>query len=95
MKGTKTIFYFNFIDKSIEKNQMDEIKSLHRFYQKRNLAMLESMQTFQTIQLNLSCNLSSCCIRYNSRWVTLSPIVLGTKSEAGVLLKTYGDIKKL
>ena len=27
--------------------------------------------------------------------VTLSPIVSGTKSEAGVLLKTYGDIKKL
>ena len=27
--------------------------------------------------------------------VTLNPIVLGTKSEAGVLLKTYGDIKKL
>ena len=27
--------------------------------------------------------------------MTLSPIVLGTKSEAGVLLKTYGDIKKL
>ena len=73
MKGTKTIFYFNFIDKSIEKYQMDEIKSLHRFYQKRNLAMLESMQTFQTIQLNLSCNLSSCCIRYNSRWCDSQP----------------------
>ena len=27
--------------------------------------------------------------------MTLSPIVSGTKSEAGVLLKTYGDIKKL
>ena len=50
MKGTKTIFDINFTDKSIDKNQMDEIKSLHRFYHKKNLAIPESMQTFQTIE---------------------------------------------
>ena len=31
MKGTKTIFDCNYMDKNIDENQMDEIKSLCRF----------------------------------------------------------------
>ena len=35
MKGTKTIFDCNYMDKNIDENQMDEIKSLCRFVIKK------------------------------------------------------------
>ena len=49
IKRTTAIFDFDHIDKSIDENQLDEIKALYRFYHKF-LVVLEIIQIFQTIE---------------------------------------------
>lgn len=91
MKGTKTIFDCNYMDKNIDKNQMDEIKSLCRFVIKKFWLYRRAYK--KTIERIVQFIISmSCCITI-AGGVTLNPIELGTMFGAGVLLKTFSEYK--
>ena len=60
MKGTKTSFDCNYMDKNIDKNQMDEMKSLCRFVIKKFWLYRRAYKHLK--QLNVECNLSSACL---------------------------------
>ena len=92
---TKTdIFNFNHIEKSIRPDKLDEIKSLYKFYHKTFCRYRQAFKYFK--RLNMTVNLTSTSLivcRTIAGAVTLNPAVLASISGAGLLLKTFSEIK--
>ena len=92
---TKTdIFVFNHTDKSIGLEKLSEIKALYKFYHKRFWCYKKAFKHFK--RLNLAINLTSTglvVIGTVTGCITLNAAVLASISGAGLLLKTYSEIK--
>ena len=92
---TKTdIINFNHIDRNIIKEKLSEIKALYKFYHKRFWCYKKAFKHFK--RLNLAINIGSAGLVVTGTiagGITLNPIILGTISGAGLVLKTVSEIK--
>ena len=88
------IFNFNHIDTSIDETTLTEIKNLYRFYHRRWWCY---KQTYKHIKrMSFTCKILSTSLIVAgtiSGGVTLNPIILGTISGVGLLVKTITDHK--
>ena len=90
----RSIYEFNHIDKSLNDNTINEIKSLYTYYHKRWWCYKKAFKTFK--MKNLAINISSVGLVVVGTivgGVTLNPIILGTVSGTGILIKSYCEIK--
>ena len=93
-KRTESIYQFNHIDKNLSQETIDEIKSLYSFYHKKWWCYLKAFKYFK--RLNLFVNLTSASLIISGTIagsVTLNPVILGTISGSGLLLKTLTELK--
>ena len=88
------IFHFNHIDKSIDDDNLLEIKALYKFYHKRFCCYKKAFKYFERIHLIINIT-STGLIAMGAivGSVTLNPIVLGTISGSGLLLETFSEIE--
>ena len=98
-KRKMSVFQFNHIDNSLEKNEIEELKALYRFYHKKFICYKLLFNIFK--KKDIVCKISSTVLVVTGTivgGVTLNPIALGTISGSGVILKTSeakNYIKKL
>ena len=93
-KCKTSIFQSNHIDDSLEKDKIEELKALYRFYHRKFICYKLLFKYFK--KLDLICNKISVILITSGvvvGSVTLNPIVLGTISSSGVILKTYAEAK--
>lgn len=94
MPKRTSIYGFNHIDKSLNKETIDEIKSLYAYYHRKCWCYKSAFKYFK--RLNLLVNISSAGLIVVGSVVggiTLNPAILGAVSGSGLLLKTYSEIK--
>ena len=75
-------------------DQIYELKALYKFYHKKYWLFKMTYKYFKKAEL--ACNIGSVFFVVTGTvvgGVTLNPIVLGTVSGAGLLLKTYSETK--
>ena len=90
----ESIFQWNHIDSSIDNTKIEELKSLYRFYHRKFICYKLLFKYFKNA--DLTCNIAAAVLVVTGTivgGVTLNPIVLGTISGSGVILKTYTDAK--
>lgn len=90
----KRHFHFNHIDPTINKEKLSEIKALYKLSHKRFWSYKMAFKYFK--RLNLAINIGSTSlgvIGTNTGGIALNPVVLGTISGAGVVFKTFSEIK--
>ena len=89
------LFDFNHIDPSIDKETQEELKKLFKYYHKLWWCHKKTVERLKKI--NLAVNLISVTLVTAGTIagaVTLNPIILGTITGAGLLLKTASEIKQ-
>ena len=95
MRSTKRdVFSFNHIDTSIDEATLKVIKEFFRFYHRRWWCYRKTYRKRKRI--NLLCKLGSSSLIAAgtiSGGITMNPVVLGVIAGAGLLLKTYTEIK--
>ena len=94
MDRRKSIFNWNHISSDLTDDQIFELKALYKFYHKKYWLFKMTYKYFKKAEL--ACNIGSVFFIVTGTvvgGVTLNPIVLGTVSGAGVLLKTYSEAK--
>ena len=90
----KSIFNWNHISDKLTEDQISELKALYKFYHKKYWLFKMTFKYFKKAEL--VCNIGSAVLVVTGTVagsVTLNPIVLGTISGAGVLLKTFSEAK--
>ena len=94
MNCKRDIFTFNHIDKSIDEAKLLEIKDFYRFYHKKWWCYKQTYNHLKRMNLAFKI-LSSSLIASGAiaDGVTLNPIILGTISGMGLLMKTVTDHK--
>lgn len=93
-KRTESIYQFNHIDKNLSHETIDEIRSLYKYYHKKHWGYLKAFKFFK--RLNIITNVTSIALVISggiAASLTLNPVVLGTVSGSGLLLKTYCEMK--
>ena len=93
-KRKKDIFNWNHISSNLSEDQISELKALYEFYHKKYWLFKMTHKYFKKAEL--VCNIGSVVLVVSETvtgGVTLNPIVLGTISGAGLLLKTYSEAK--
>ena len=91
---TKNIFNWNHVSEKLTDDQISELKSLYKYYHKKYWLFKMTYKYFKKAEL--ACNIGSVFFVVTGTvvgGVTLNPIVLGTVSGVGVLLKTYSEAK--
>ena len=91
----QNLFDFNHIDSSISKETQEELKKLYKYYHKLWWCHKKTVERLKKI--NLAVNLISVTlvsVGTIAGAVTLNPIILGTITGAGLLLKTISEIKQ-
>ena len=91
----KNLFDFNHIDPSIDVKTKEELEKLYKYYHKLWWCHKKTVERLKKI--NLVINLISVTLVTASTiagGVTLNPIILGTITGAGLLLKTTSQIKQ-
>ena len=91
----QNLFDFNHIDSSISKETQEELKKLYKYYHKLWWCHKKTVERLKKI--NLAVNLVSVSLVTAGTIagaVTLNPVILGTITGAGLLLKTTSEIKK-
>ena len=91
----QNLFDFNHIDPSIDKETQEELKKLYKYYHKLWWCHKKTVERLKKI--NLAVNLVSVSLVTAGTIagaVTLNPIILGTITGAGLLLKTTSEIKQ-
>ena len=91
----QNLFDFNHIDPSISKETQEELKKLYKYYHKLWWCHKKTLERLKKI--NLAINLISATLVTAGTIagaVTLNPIILGTITGAGLLLKTASEIKQ-
>ena len=93
----QNLFDFNHIDpSSIDKETQEELKKLYKYYHKLWWCHKKTVERLKKI--NLAVNLVSVSLVTAGTIagaVTLNPIILGTITGAGLLLKTTSEIKTI
>ena len=94
MRNKKDIFNFNHIDSTIKKEKLSELRVLYKFYHKKFWSYKQAYKYFKRLNLVINvCSMGLVAAGTIAGGVTLNPIILGTISGAGLLLKTFGEIK--
>ena len=91
----KNLFDFNHIDPSINEETKKELKEMYKYYHKLWWCHKKTVERLKKI--NLAANLASVSLVTAGTIagaVTLNPIILGTITGAGLLLKTASEIKQ-
>ena len=94
MTQKENIFRFNHIDKSKTKEEIQEIKELYKYYHYKYWCHRQAFKHFK--KLNLAINISSTgliVIGAVAGGLTANPVILGSISGAGLVLKTLSDKK--
>ena len=94
MSQKENIFCFNHIDKSKTKEEIQEIKELYKYYHYKYWCHRQAFKHFK--KLNLAINISSTgliVIGAVAGGLTANPVILGSISGAGLVLKTLSDKK--
>ena len=89
-----SIFNFNHIDKNKTKEEIQEIKELYKFYHYRYWCYQKAYTHYKKV--NLASNIVSAglvIIGSVAGGITANPIIIGTVTGAGVLLKTFCETK--
>ena len=90
----RSIFNWNHISENLTEDQISELKALYKFYHRKYWLFKMTFKYFKKAEL--TCNIASALLVVIGTivgGVTLNPIVLGTISGSGVLLKTYSEAK--
>ena len=91
---TNNIFNWNHISSDLIEDQISELKALYKFYHKKYWLFKMTFKYFKKAEL--ACNIGSVLLVVTGTvvgGVTLNPVVLGTISGSGLLLKTYSEAK--
>ena len=91
----QSVINFNHIDKNLNEVTLKTLKSLYEFYHKKWWCYKKQFRTMKNV--SLVCKMGSTALIVGGTiagGVTLNPIILGTISGAGMLLKTFSDYKK-
>ena len=94
MVSKKNIFNWNHVSENLTDDQISELKALNKFYHKKYWLFKMTFKYFKKAEL--ACNIGSVLLVVTGTvvgGVTLNPVVLGTISGSGVLLKTYSETK--
>ena len=94
MDRRESIFNWNHVSEKLTENQISELKALYKFYHKKYWLAKMTFKYFKKAEL--ACNIGSALLVVIGTvvgGVTLNPIILGTISGSGLLLKTYSEIK--
>ena len=89
-----SIFNFNHIDKNKTKEEIQEIKELYKFYNYIYWCYQKAYTHYKKV--NLASNIVSAglvIIGSVAGGITANPIIIGTVTGAGVLLKTFCETK--
>ena len=90
-----SIFNFNHIDYSIGSENVEALKSLYKYYHKKWWCSRKTFKKFK--RSSLYCSLTSTSliiIGTVTGMMTMNPIPLAVITGAGLLLKTFTDVKK-
>lgn len=90
----REVLDFNHIDRTLGEEKINELKVLYCFYHKLWWVYKKMFKKFRRMSLLL--NLSSTMIITAGAitgGVTLNPVVLGSISGLGLIIKTFGEIK--
>lgn len=82
------------MSETIDENQIKELKSLYQFYHKKYWLFKMTFKYFK--KADLICKILAASLIVSGTvvgGVTLNPIILGSVSGAGRLLKTYSEAK--
>ena len=96
MDRRESIFNWNHVSEKLTEDQIFELKALYKFYHKKYWLAKMTYKYYKKAEL--ACNIGSTLLVVTGTvvgGVTLNPVVLGTISGSGLLLKTYSEIKKL
>ena len=88
------IFNFNHIDKNKSKVEIQEIKELYKYYHYRYWCYQKAYTHYKKV--NLAANIVSAglvIVGSVAGGITANPIIIGTVTGAGVLLKTFCETK--
>ena len=91
----KDLFDFNHIDPAIDEETKKELKEMYKYYHKLWWCHKKTVERLKKI--NLAVNLVSVSLVTAGTIagaVTLNPVILGTITGAGLLLKTASEIKQ-
>ena len=91
----KDLFEFNHIDPAMDKETKKELEKLYKYYHKLWWCHKKTVERLKNI--NLAVNLASVSLVTAGTIagaVTLNPIILGTITGAGLLLKTMSELKQ-
>ena len=94
MSQKENIFHFIHIDKSKTKEEIQEIKEWFKYYHYKYWCHRHAFKHFK--KLNLAINMSSTgliVIGAVAGGFTANPVILGSISGAGLVLKTLSDTK--
>ena len=90
----KDIFNFNHIDPNIDTEKLKQIQDLYAYYHKITWIYRHSHK--RNKKINYAVNIASVLLAgVITGGITLNPIVLGTLTTAGTLLKRYHEFKTL
>ena len=90
----KDIFNFNHIDPNIDTEKLKQIQDLYAYYHK--IACIYRHSHKRNKKINYAVNIASvllASVGVITGGITLNPIVLGTLTTAGILLKSYHEFK--
>ena len=94
MDRRESIFNWNHVSEKLTEDQIFELKALYKFYHKKYWLAKKTYKYYKKAEL--TCNIGSALLVVTGTvvgGVTLNPVVLGTISGSGLLLKTYSEIK--
>ena len=90
----KSIYNFNHIHENFSEYEVSELKAFYRHYDKKYWLFKQTFKYHKKI--DLACSIGTVALIATGTIVggaTLNPIVLGTISGAGLVLKTFSEIK--
>ena len=92
----KDIFNFHHIDSNIDEEKLKQIKDLYAYYHK--ITWIYRQSHFRNEKINYAVNTLSVLltiVRIITGGITLNPIILRTLTTAGILLKSYHELKNI
>ena len=89
------IFDFNHIDPNMEEKIKNELKDYYKYYHKVWWCYKKTLQRYKKINLGINVFATALVTTGTiAGAITLNPIILGTITGAGLVLKTISEVKK-